>query len=157
MGDRSAGLAGGLGHRHGDALPAAAPAGPRSRAWLGILLFGAVAVGLYYAPFLDPNWQAVVYIAIEAIAVAVVFASLRLNRPARPLAWALFGAGMLSLALGDVLWYWLSLVENVSPATSIADVLYLAEYPLLIAGVALLVRDQRPRLALAAQRVSGES
>jgi len=94
MGDRVAGLARRLGHRHRDAFPAAAAAEPRSRAWLAILLFGAVAVGLYYAPFLDPNWQAVVYVAIEAIAVAIVFASLRLNRPARPLAWALFGAGM---------------------------------------------------------------
>ena len=148
MGDRSAGLAGGLGHRHGDALPAAAPAGPRSRAWLGILLFGAVAVGLYYAPFLDPNWQAVVYVAIEAIAVAVVFASLRLNRPARPLAWALFGAGMLSTTLGDIVWYWLSLVQNVSPTTSLADVFYLGEYPLLIAGIILLVRARPDRAVI---------
>jgi hypothetical protein len=148
MGDRSAGLARHLGHRHRDAFPAAAPAEPRSRAWIVILLFGAVAVGLYYAPFLDSYQRAVDYLATEAIAVAAVFASLRLNRPARPLAWALFGAGMLSLALGDLFWYWLSLVQNVSPATSIADVLYLAEYPLLIAGVALLVRGRPDRTAV---------
>src|ERR1035437_8030742 len=67
MGDRSARLARGLGHRHRDALPAAAPAEPRSWAWLAILVFGAVAVGLYYAPFLGPNWQAVEYLATEAI------------------------------------------------------------------------------------------
>ena len=148
MGDRSARLARGLGHRHRDALPAAAPAEPRSWAWLAILLFGAVAVGLYYAPFLSPNWQAVEYLATEAIAVAAVFASLRLNRPARPLAWALFGAGMLSTALGDVVWYWLTLVQNVSPTTSFADVLYLAEYPLLIAGIILLVRARPDRAAV---------
>jgi two-component system cell cycle sensor histidine kinase/response regulator CckA len=145
MSDRSAGLAGGLGHRSQDAFPTAAAAEPRSRVWLAILLFGAVAVGLYYAPFLDPNWQAVVYVAIEAIAVAIVFASLRLNRPARPLAWALFGAGMLSTTLGDVVWYWLSLVQNVSPTTSLADVFYLGEYPLLIAGIILLVRARPDR------------
>lgn len=148
MNDRSAGLARHLGYRHRDAFPAAALAEPRSRASLAILLFGAVAIGLYYAPFLDPYQRALVYLATEAVAIATVFASLRLNRPARPLAWALIGAGMLSLALGDVLWYWLSLVENVSPATSIADVLYLAEYPLLIAGVALLVRGRPDRTAV---------
>jgi two-component system cell cycle sensor histidine kinase/response regulator CckA len=145
MGDRVAGLARRLGHRHRDAFPAAAAPEPRSWAWLAILLFGTVAVGLYYAPFLDPNWQAVVYIAIEAIAVAIVFASLRLNRPARPLAWALFGAGMLSTTLGDVVWYWFSLVQNVSPTTSLADVFYLGEYPLLIAGIILLVRARPDR------------
>src|ERR1035437_7325976 len=145
MGDRSARLVRGLGHRHRDALPAAAPAEPRSWAWLAIPLFGTVAVGLSYAPFLGPNWQAVEYLATEAIAVAAVFASLRLNRPARPLAWALFGAGMLSTALGDVVWYWLTLVQNVSPTTSLADVLYLAEYPLLIAGIILLVRARPDR------------
>ncbi|HEX7495080.1 MAG TPA: PAS domain S-box protein [Candidatus Limnocylindrales bacterium] len=148
MSDRSAALARHLGHRHRDAFPAAPLTEPRSRAWLAILLFGAAAVGLYYAPFLDSYQRAVVYLATEAVAVAAVFASLRLNRPARPLAWGLFGAGMLSLALGDVLWYWLSLVEHVSPATSIADVAYLAEYPLLIAGVALLVRGRPDRTAV---------
>src|ERR1035437_4823024 len=148
MGDRSAASARHLGHRHRHAFPAAAAAEPRSRAWLAILLFGAVAVGLYYAPFLDPYERALVYLVTEGVAIAAVFASLRLNRPARPLAWALFGCGMLSLALGDVIWYWLRLVPNVSPTTSLADVLYLAEYPLLIAGVALLVRSRPDRAAV---------
>jgi hypothetical protein len=85
-----------LGHRHRDAFPAAAPAEPRSRAWLAILLFGAVAVGLYYAPFLDPYERALVCLVTEGLAIAAVIASLRLNRPARPLEWALFGYGMLS-------------------------------------------------------------
>ena len=147
MSDRSAGLAAGSGQPDQDASAPAALVAPRSRAWLAILLFGSVAVGVYYAPFLGPNAQAVEYIAAEAIAVAVVFASLRLNRPARPLGWALFGAGMLSVALGDVVWYWLSLVQNVSPTTSLADVFYLAEYPLLIAGMILLVRV-RPNRAV---------
>jgi PAS domain S-box-containing protein len=147
MGDRSAGLARHFGHRHRDAFPAVAQVEPHSRAWLAILLFGAVAAGLYYAPFLSQRWQAVEYVTTEAIAVAVVFASLRLNGPARPIAWALYGAGMLSATLGDVIWYWLSLVQNVSSTTSLADVFYLGEYPLLIAGVILLVRT-RPNRAV---------
>jgi two-component system, cell cycle sensor histidine kinase and response regulator CckA len=133
---------------HQDGTPAVAPAGPRSRLWIAILLFGAAATSLYYAPFLGPNGQAVVYLGIEGLAVAAVFASLRLNRPAEPAAWALIGAGMLSLAIGDAVWYWLSLVENVSPATSLADVFYLGEYPLLIGGMILLVRARPDRATL---------
>jgi two-component system cell cycle sensor histidine kinase/response regulator CckA len=148
MSDRSAGLAKGLGQGHQDASPTGAAAESRSRVWLAILLFGAVAVGLYYAPFLGPYGRATVYLAIEAVAVAAVFASLRFNRPARPLAWAIFGFGMLSLAIGDFVWYWISLAENITPSTSLADVFYLAEYPLLIAGVALLVRSRPDRAAV---------
>ena len=124
------------------AVPAAARA---SRKWLAILLFGAVAVAAYYAPVFDSNDRAVAYIAIEAMAVAVVFASLRFRRPARPYAWALFGGGMLAVMLGDVVWLWLVQVENVQPSTSLADVFYIAEYPLLIAGVLLLVRARPDR------------
>jgi two-component system, cell cycle sensor histidine kinase and response regulator CckA len=135
--DRSAGRAsdpaGG-----GELVPAAGKA-VRSDLWLGFLLVGAAAVGLYYAPILDRREQALEYLAIELLAVAAVFAGLRLNPPARPLAWACFGAGMASLAMGDAIWYWLSLVMDVSPASSLADVFYLAEYPLLIAGLILLV------------------
>jgi PAS domain S-box-containing protein len=128
-----------------DADPAAVPPGGRSRLWVAILLFGLAAVGLYYAPFLGPYARAVEYLATEAVAVIAVFASCRLNRPARPLAWALFGLGMLSVALGDAVWYWLVLIANVSPTTSLADVFYLADYPLLIAGVMLLVRARPDR------------
>jgi PAS domain S-box-containing protein len=148
MGDRVAGLARRLGHRHRDAFPAAAAVGPCSRVWLAILVFGGVALGVYYAPFLGPYQRAAVYLTTESLAVAAIFVGLRLNRPARPFAWALFGFGMVSVALGDVVWYWLSLVQNVSPTTSFADVLYLGEYPLLIGGVALLVRSRNNRAAV---------
>jgi PAS domain S-box-containing protein len=144
MSDGSARSETGTSGRGGDTSEANAEGG-HSRIWLAVLLFGTVAVALYYAPFLGPDGQAVEYVAIDAVAVAVVFASLRLNRPARPLAWALFGAGMLSLTIGDAVWYWLTLVENVSPATSVADLFYLGEYPLLIAGVMLLVRARPDR------------
>jgi PAS domain S-box-containing protein len=145
MSDRSVRLVRRLSKRHQDISPAAAPTDARSRMWLAILLIGAVAAGLYYAPFLGRYERALDYLATEAIAVVAVFASLRLNRQARPLAWGLFGLGMLAVALGDAVWYWLSLVQEVSPTTSLADILYLAEYPLLIAGMTLLVRSRPDR------------
>ena len=119
-----------------------------SRLWLAILVAGSAAVALYYQPLFDANGRAVAYIAIEAAGVAIVFAALRFRPPARPLAWALFGAGMLSVVIGDVIWLWLVQVANVSPNTSLADVFYLGEYPLLIAGVLLLVRMGPDRAAV---------
>ena len=112
----------------------------RSRLWLAIMALGSVAVAIHFLPFLDGGGQAVTYLGTEALAVAAVIGSLLLRRPERRLGWALFGAGMLSVTLGDAVWYWLTTVADVSPATSLADVFYIAEYPLLIGGVLLLVR-----------------
>jgi PAS domain S-box-containing protein len=111
-------------------------------------VLGTAVVAAYYTPSFDSGSRAVAYVAIEALAVAVVFVSLRFGRPARPLAWALFGAGMLSVLLGDVVWLWLANVEHVEPSTSLADVFYLAEYPLLGVGVILLVRARPDRASI---------
>src|ERR1035437_2769129 len=144
MSDRSAGAEEHLEHRHRGAaaktVSATAAAPGRSRLWLAIVVLGAAAVALYFTPLFEADSRAVAYIAIEAVAVAIVFATLRFKRPARRLAWALFGTGMLAVMLGDIVWLWLVQVENVEPTTSLADVFYLAEYPLLLAGVLLLIR-----------------
>ena len=117
----------------------------RSGLWLAIVLLGLAAVAVYYLPVFDSYARAVMYIVIEAVTVILVFAAIRFRRPARPLAWALFGAGMLAVTIGDTILLWLQQVENVSPATSPADFFWLAEYPLLIAGMLLLVRGRPDR------------
>ena len=120
----------------------------RSHIWLAALLAGVAAIAVYYTPLFDANSRAVAYIVIEALAVLGVFATLYFRRPARPLAWALFGAGMASVMLGDVVWLWIVQVEQVQPSTSLADVFYIAEYPLLIAGVLTLVRGRPDRATI---------
>ena len=147
MSDRRAGLGRDSGTRLRGALRLAVPRG-RSNLWLTVVLLGAAVIAIYFAPLFDSNSRAVAYIAIEALTVSVVFATLRLSRPARPLAWALFGAGMLSVMLGDVVWLWLVQVENVTPTTSLADVFYFAEYPMLITGLLLLVRARVDRATI---------
>jgi signal transduction histidine kinase/DNA-binding response OmpR family regulator/HPt (histidine-containing phosphotransfer) domain-containing protein len=131
-----------------EAAPAAAARLRGTRTWLAILGVGIAAVCGHFLPVFGPGGQALTYVGIEALAVVAVFASLRFLRPARPLAWALFGAGMLSVTLGDAVWYWLTVVGNVSPTSSLADVFYLAEYPLLIAGVLLLVQARPDRATI---------
>ncbi len=157
MRDRSAGAGSLDASASASASPRTAAAVPEARralggvgsyGWLAVILVGVAGICLYFAPFVDTNLQAFVYAAIELFAVAAVVVGIRVNHPSRPLAWFLFAAGMLSVAFGDIVWYWLSLVQNVSPTTSLADVFYLAEYPLLIAGVVLLVRGRPDRAAL---------
>ena len=55
--------------------------------------------------------------------------------------WGLIGAGLLCWAAGDV--YWNAVFANArhQPAVSGADVLYLAYYPLVCAGLVLLLRS----------------
>ncbi len=56
------------------------------------------------------------------------------------LAWSLIGAGAMAWAMGDIYW-WLALSGHASvPVPSLADVFYLAFYPLVYAGLVLLVR-----------------
>jgi hypothetical protein len=121
-----------------------APSKP-SRLWLYVLLTGACAVFLYVVAIPDYNLREIEFLAAEALGIAVLVAAMRFRRPARPRAWALICAGIVMLMLGDATWDWLSIVQNVEPTPSFADVLYLAEYPFLIAGVILVVQVRLDR------------
>ena len=59
-------------------------------------------------------------------------------------AWLFLALGILGWALGDVIWTVLEIFLKVEPFPSIADVFYLAYYPLVIAGF-LLMPFERPR------------
>ncbi len=64
-------------------------------------------------------------------------------------AWGLIGAALLFWALADV--YWTAVVQGPGPDPfpSLADIGYLAFYPLVFAGMALLVRARLPRVPAA--------
>jgi hypothetical protein len=96
----------------------------------------------YYLPFGGDSTKAVIYVGTELLATIAVFASIRLHRPARPAAWALIGLAMLSITLGDAVWYWLDIVANSPVTPSAADVLYLVEYPLFLAALVVIARGK---------------
>ena len=56
------------------------------------------------------------------------------------LAWSLIGVGALSWAGGDIYWWRVLSHLDVVPYPSAADALYLAFYPLLYAGILMLLR-----------------
>ena len=56
------------------------------------------------------------------------------------LAWGLIGTGSLLWACGDVYWTLVLAKDDVIPVPSISDAGYLAFYPLVFAGLCLLLR-----------------
>src|SRR5919204_1513422 len=105
------------------------------------LVAGLAAVAAYYALPWDSFGQTLVYDAIGASAAAASLVGARLHRPFLRLPWYLFAAGILAFSIGDVLFNLYAFVwHRDPPVPSVADVFYLAGYPLLTAGLFLLVR-----------------
>jgi diguanylate cyclase (GGDEF)-like protein len=76
-----------------------------------------------------------------ACAIAVVV-GVRRHQPSRKAPWYLFAAAEACSGAGDVLWTVYNDVLQVDPFPSLADVLYLAAYPLFVAGLFLLLRGR---------------
>src|SRR5919201_1680221 len=108
------------------------------------LLAGLGVTGLYFLLPWGSFGQTLVYDAIGASSAVAAVVGARIHRPSLRLPWYLFGAGLLAFSLGDVLLNLYSFVwHRDPPVPSVADVLYLAAYPLLTAGLILLVRSLR--------------
>src|SRR5579862_5324901 len=104
------------------------------RATATYLALGAVASGVYFA-LPNGNAQNVVYDAIGVSAVLATLLGIRLYRPSATLPWLLFAGGTALFVIGDVL------TDTAPTALSSADSegFYLAGYPLLAAGIFVLV------------------
>lgn len=110
---------------------------------------GAVAIGVYF--LLGFDGKAVWYLVIGLASVGAVFVGARRLERGRT-AWYLFGSGLLfSVAADAVSGYYEIFRDREPPVPSSADVLYLATYPVLIAGIVLLLRElgvHRSRVAV---------
>ncbi len=72
----------------------------------------------------------------------MVLYGVRCNRPAQRAPWIWFACGLGSFLVADVCYYVLELVSKDGPPfPSIADVFYLAMYPLVIVGLAKMHRS----------------
>ena len=84
-----------------------------------------------------------VYLAIGVAAIGALVVGIRRNRPARVLPWALLGCGVAAWVTGDVIWTVMYALD-MEPFPSVADLAYLASYPLLAAGMYHLSRARSP-------------
>lgn len=81
-----------------------------------------------------------------AAAAACLAGALRERRSRT--AWLLVSAGLASWAIGDTIWSIRFGGDTNTPLNSISDIFWLAWYPLIIAALALLVRDRVPAFQL---------
>jgi signal transduction histidine kinase len=112
-----------------------------ARVFLAVEL--VLAAGYFLLPPSLP--RALAYCGIELGMVAALVVGVRRWRPSRPLAWYLMAGGQLSLVVGDAILAthkWVLPLE--APFPSVADAFSTSFYPLLAAGLLLLVRGRAP-------------
>lgn len=100
------------------------------------LAAGALAVLAYYTvPGIRGEWP--LYSAVGLSAAAAIVVGIRRYRPPAASAWWLFAVAETVAVVGDIV---LFSVHGAFP--SVADVFYLASYPLLAGGLVILLRSQ---------------
>jgi signal transduction histidine kinase len=118
------------------------PGAQTSRApllWLGYLALGLAATAVYVSSETQAVKAATIIAAALAAPVAIL-AGIRLHRPAHQVAWLCFAATQLLWAAGWIWWETKILADGVPPATdSLVNLLFLTSYPLLVAGLLLLL------------------
>ncbi|HET9655321.1 MAG TPA: GGDEF domain-containing protein [Kineosporiaceae bacterium] len=116
-------------------------------AWSVYLVVGLALIGPYYlVPVLHvPSVvQVAIYSGITGSAGVCVLAGAARYRPAHRRIWWWVAAGQLASAVADVVFFAEHLVLGDDVFPSVADLFYLAEYPLMAVGLALLVRARTP-------------
>ncbi|MCW2621854.1 MAG: hypothetical protein JWL64_1456 [Frankiales bacterium] len=114
------------------------------RWWAAYLGAGAVCSSCYLL-FPGDRARAITYLLIGVSGVVALVAGVRLHRPAQAAPWLLMAAGQFCWVVGDSCYAWQTEVGGTTPVPSVADVFYLGAYPLVGAGIALLVRLREGR------------
>ena len=117
----------------------------RRRAWEWYLGGSLLLTALYlFAPPLAGNGPLINGLGLSGVVAIAV--GIRMHRPAAAAAWWLFAAGQFLFFSGDLYTYSYPKLFGAEVAfPSIGDALYLAVYPVLMAGLFLLVRRRNPR------------
>jgi diguanylate cyclase (GGDEF)-like protein/PAS domain S-box-containing protein len=121
----------------------------RLRLWQGYLLAGVLVIGggwlLPWLAGLPPVPTRVAgYEALSLVAVGAILVGVRRHRPDAVLPWYLLAAARVLYVAGDAVFYTNLLVFHDPRFPSLADVCYLAQYPLFAAGLLLLIRRRSP-------------
>ncbi len=119
--------------------------GAKERAWLWYLAGTGLLTLLYlFAPSLAGNGPLINFLGLSG--VLAIVAGIRMHKPKAQLAWWLFAAGQFLYFSGDVYTYGYRKVFGVDvPFPSLGDAFYLSVYPVLLAGLFVLIRRRSPR------------
>jgi diguanylate cyclase (GGDEF)-like protein/PAS domain S-box-containing protein len=118
--------------------------GAREHAWFWFLTVTGALTALYlFAPPLAGNGPLINGLGL--LGVLAIVAGIRMQRPGARAAWWLFAAGQFLFFSGDLYTYsYPKLTGADVEFPSIGDALYLAVYPVLMAGLFLLIRARNP-------------
>ena len=109
----------------------------RTRSW-AVLGAGALAISIYVLLGDDSAVRPPLYAVIAVLAATALAVSATLAPTRARLAWLLIAGAQVCWAIGDVIWTAIDM-SGGTPYPSAADVLYVAGYPLLAVGLALLL------------------
>jgi diguanylate cyclase len=84
---------------------------------------------------------------VAAVVAAIGAARASRHRPKAARSWTLIACASGLYLAGDALWAWFEVVRDTNPFPSLADAMYLAYYPVLLAGVLGLSVHHRTRMA----------
>ncbi len=110
-------------------------------AWT-FLAAGTVAIAVYFLLPAHSDVQSIYYVVVGFVSVVAIAIGTVRNLPrAERLPWWLFAFGLLGQVAGDAIFaHYEVQLNREPPSPSIADVFYLGGYPLLAAGVFLILR-----------------
>jgi diguanylate cyclase (GGDEF)-like protein len=116
----------------------------------GYTALTAVLIAVYFAvPHAGglPDWapRFPLYICVNASAVVAIIVGIRRWRPEPAMPWWLMAVGQAVYTAGDFLFYWARYISHVSVFPGIADLFYLGRIPLMIGGLALIIRRRSGR------------
>lgn len=116
--------------------------GVRARCWLVYLVVGGICAVWYVLTPAHTVTSSVLYDGAGFVSAAVIVTGVRWNRAARRAPWYWFAAAQFFSAAGDLLFSVYEDVLHDQPFPSLADVLYLAAYPMFTMGLFLLIRGR---------------
>ena len=119
----------------------------RVAGWQLLLAAGVTIIGAYYwALELGPGWagtQVALYCSANGSVIASALLAARRHPSMRPMLFLLAASAVASI-FGDVVFYFLALVDGEVAYPSIADLGYLACYPLMALAFLAIVRRRTP-------------
>jgi signal transduction histidine kinase len=114
-----------------------------STTYLGV---GAALAAVYFVFPSGGTAQSVIYGSLGVVSVLAILRAIRLRQPQRRLPWILLALGNGCFVVGDLI----GMIDSNPPVPSAADVFYLAGYPLLAAGLLILMLAAGGRTRFAA-------